>query len=112
MKEFCSRCGNRINLSRWEEQWPNYGKVQLGFASQIFGTLCGEDGCAKREHFKVWHEGHPAMTLNGAQQICFEWRKGGENDYILCRECQREFIGIVGAFFRFPERAEEIRRTL
>lgn len=103
----CGRCGSReIDGPRWENGWPNYGKIELGFAAQAFGALCGMRHCADREHFLVWREGHPAMTKNGAQHVCFEWKPGTK--YRLCYNCQKALLGVVGEFFGFPQRAKEL----
>ena len=103
----CGRCDSPVDGQNWENGWPNYGKIELGFAAQAFGALCGMQHIAEPEHFDVWHEGHPAMTTDGAQEVCFEW-KPGETDYRLCYYCQKELLRRVGEFFGFPQRAKEI----
>ena len=104
----CGRCGSgEIDGPRWENGWPNYGTIDLGYASQAFGALCGMKYCAAPEHFAVWEEGHPAMTDNGAQHVRFEWNTG-KNDFRLCRSCQTDLFQVVGDFFGFPRRAKEL----
>lgn len=102
----CSRCGrDDTNSHSWEDGWPNYGRIELGFSSQAFAALCGAKGCAEEEHFAAWRKGHPAMVENQAQSVIFEWGNGYKFDsrdrYRLCRECQRSLLTVVGNFFGY-----------
>ena len=112
----CGRCGEPANPNDgWENGWPLYGRIHLGFPAQAFGALCGMEFIAERHHFKWWHKGHPAMTTNGAQEVVFEWGNGNTYDstgrYRLCYECQKELLKVIGKFFGIPEHAEELRET-
>jgi len=102
----CTRCGsNNIDTGRWEDGWPNYGRIEIGYAAQAFGALCGAEHCAEPEHFTAWHKGHPAMIENGAQSVIFEWGAGYKFDsrerYRLCRGCQKSLLAVIGKFFKY-----------
>jgi hypothetical protein len=97
--EACSRCGSLLH--GWEDGWPNHGVIDLGASSQAFAALRGRPNVAEDSDFAWWRHGHPAMTVNEAQRVKFEWRDGAA--YHLCFRCQRELLRIVGAFFGIPE---------
>jgi|AVFP01.1.fsa_nt_gi hypothetical protein len=101
----CSRCGGKIDGDRWENGWPNYGYIHLGFAAQAFGALAGMEHIASREHFEAWSKRHKAMTKNDAQEVVFEWGAGYKYDssdrYRLCYKCQKELLKTIGAFFGY-----------
>ena len=104
----CSRCKKEADDGTWESGC-NYGRIQLGLSSQIFAALCPGKPDA-------WKIGHPAAVKNDAQEVIFDW---GENynkpevsDYVLCRECQKELIGIVGRFFRYGEGGKRGQREI
>lgn len=104
----CGKCGEVANpTDGWEHGWPLYGTIDIGFPSQAFGALCGAKGGADNEHFAVWHEGHPAMTRNDAQHVTFGWTS--DSPWRLCYNCQRKLLMVVGEFFGFPERAEQLK---
>jgi len=104
----CGRCGCIANpTDGWEHGWPLRGKLDVEFPAQAFGALCGMEHIAKPEHFKFWHEGHPAMTENGAQHVTFEW--DSKAAWRLCYDCQKELLRTIGAFFKIPEAAEKLR---
>jgi len=107
----CSRCKKKLS-DLWEDGWPNHGIINLGLAGQSFGALCGSKTIAEEEDFKVWSEGHQAMTEFGAQRIQFEWGLDNDStDYILCYRCQKELFMAIGKFFGFPERAKSIKEA-
>ena len=94
----CGRCGQGIGGERWEYGWPNYGRIEIGFAAQIGYAMGGStpfSGCVR---FAVNDE---------AQSAVFQWsngyRPGGlvehESEHHLCFDCQRELLKLLGAFF-------------
>lgn len=106
----CGRCGNVANpTDHWAHGWPLYGKIKIGFPAQAFGALCGMEHIADDEHWLWWREGHPAMTTNDAQEVCFEWKH--DNPYRLCYDCQKELLRVIGEFFKIPERASELKNS-
>lgn len=107
MSNTCNRCLQPCG-SGWEDGWPCTGTIDLQVASQSFAKLCGvTHGCADREHFEVWREGHLAMTLNEAQHVRFEW--GADRKYRLCYSCHNTLISKVGEFFGFHRRAQQLK---
>jgi len=110
----CSRCGAVANPNDgWEHGWPLYGKIEVGFPAQIFAFLGGAKNIADKEHFDWWHEGHPALTENGAQGVIFEWGNGYRYDstgrYRICYDCQKALLYVLGGFFGIKKRAQELR---
>jgi len=107
----CGRCKEAL-YSDWEDGWPNHGLIDVGLASQTFAALGGAY-IAHDEHFAWWEEGHPAMTLNEAQRVAFEWgwgyAHGSEGGYHLCRECQELLLKTIGEFFGIPERVAQLK---
>jgi len=97
----CSRCGGKIDDSWWNE-WPNYGKIELGFAAQAFGALGGFEHIAGS---RVPDKPHKAMVQDDAQEVIFQWGAGYKYDstdrYRLCYDCQKELLKTIGAFFRY-----------
>jgi hypothetical protein len=93
-----------------------YGKLDLGFPGQAFGALGGAKKIAEAHHFKWWHEGHPAMTVNDAQRVTFEWGNGYQYDsqgrFRLCYDCQKTLLKVVGDFFGIPERANQLAEAV
>lgn len=105
----CGRCDRVIDPDgSWENQWPLYGTIDLGFPAQAFGALCGAKCCAETNHFAWWREGYPAMTTNEAQRVTFMWKS--DSKWRLCRSCQRELLSVIGRFFHIPERAEQLSK--
>lgn len=87
----CSRCGCEADPdNRWENRWPLRGLIDLGFSAQAFGALCGMEYIAESHHFDWWKEGHPAMKINNAQRVVFEWKYDGS--FRLCYQYQTELI--------------------
>lgn len=115
-KILCSRCNEIANpTDGWEHGWPLYGRIELGFPAQAFAFLGGAKHIADSEHFKWWHEGHPAMIENGAQDVTFEWGNGHQFDstgrFRLCYDCQKELLKTIGAFFGIPDRVAELAKS-
>ena len=110
----CSRCGNVANPDDgWENDWPNYGQILLGFNSVIHWPLLEKavgpsfnPGYHENPIVKSVISGkHPAVKLFGAyQSIIIEWSAGDypasiSKKYRLCRDCQRDLLTIIGEFF-------------
>jgi hypothetical protein len=111
----CSRCDKCANpTDGWENGWPLYGRLDIGFPAQAFGHLGRCNHCADAEHFEWWREGHPAMTVNEAQAVTFEWGNGHQYDsrgrYRLCYDCQKELLHVLGDFFGIPQRVAELKQ--
>ena len=109
----CSRCRRPIAFANWEEGWPVYGHLDLGYAGQAFATLTCADNVALDEDFAVHAEGHPALIRNEAQHITFQWGNGGDYDspgFRLCSDCQETLLNLIGWFFGFPHRVGAKRR--
>lgn len=99
-QDICGHCKEPIQPG-WENGWPLFGTIDLGFSAQAFGALCGMKTCASEAHFEIWSLGHPALEINEAQHLRFRWTE--KTDYRLCYSCQKELINLVGKFFKYPQ---------
>lgn len=93
MMIFCSRCQREIG-NGWEEQWPNFGRIEIGFAAQIGYALgLGSPFPDRLNGFRA----------GDAQNLVVEWGQGYRFDtrdsFILCAGCQKVLLGLIGAFF-------------
>ena len=93
-----------------------YGKIDLGFHSQIFVYLSGGD-YSDSVDFEFWdtHK-HPAVKEFTAQSIIFEWGSGvkygrDKSRIRLCSNCQKALIKLVGGFFHFDMVNNNMRRA-
>lgn len=105
MSNTCDRCLKPCG-NHWSDGWSCTGTIDVQAASQMFAKLCGAI-IADTEHFAIWKEGHPAMTKNEAQHATFVW--GPSANYRLCYDCHNELLSVVGKFFGFHRRAEQLK---
>jgi hypothetical protein len=109
MTNTCDRCLGNAETGRWESGWPMKGAIDMLAASQAFAKLAGVTGCADKEHFDWWREGHPAMTINEAQHVRFEWSHDGK--FRLCYDCHNKLLAVIGEFFGVPRRVAQLKKV-
>ena len=102
----CNRCEKDVDKGGWHNGWPNYGRIQLGFAAQASAVMMGI-GTATSEAVKASAITHDAVVDSKGQEVTIEWGAGYIYDskarYRLCYNCQKELLKTVGAFFKFDE---------
>ena len=108
----CSRCGGHVSTG-WEPSWYS-GTISLANSGQLFAYLGGSKGCAEAEHFE-WlqrqnKESHPAIKGLSAQKARIKW--GPQENYILCWDCHKKFLNLVGEFLGIAKEVEEIKYSL
>ena len=91
----CQRCDGEIGTNSDNRPCWNRGTIQLNRACCIGDPLSGSDFLK-----------HPSVKGANFQVIDIGWgddRKGypGNNNYLICQDCNDELIGIVGKFFGF-----------
>lgn len=101
----CSKCKEKVDFPTWENGWPNYGRIELGYAAQIFVPLSGGTGVGLDKHFDAWEKSSKAVLKQSAQSVIFEWGNGYKYDsckrYRLCKKCQKKLLQKIGKFFRY-----------
>jgi hypothetical protein len=91
----CSRCGGE--RSHWSDEWPNYGRIEVGAAARIWDDIGTTD--PPRDHPLF-----PPSENDGHQGAVFQWTGGSsyrfaDSNYQMCRSCQRALLRILGDFF-------------
>jgi hypothetical protein len=108
-RDYCSRCNRELSHGSWEDRCYN-GSVEFCVDSGSADHLCAEESVDYDRTSMLQHDGHPAAVAWGYQGVKLAW--GGCNlRYSLCRACHLKLIGIIGAFFKFPEAALAIERA-
>jgi hypothetical protein len=109
----CSRCGAVANpTDSWENDWPNYGHIVIGFCGTIQDVLLhrvpGTPDEKEKMVYALFNCKHPALSHKSctyAQKVDIEWAAYNKypgkmnTKYRLCRPCQKELLEIIGEFF-------------
>ena len=96
-KIICDRC--ECELRGWEDSIAS-GELNIMHSSvigDIFSEGAGKQGVGnQREYF----EQHKAIKFGQHPHQSIILKYGGEADYHLCWNCNREFLKILGGFFK------------
>jgi len=103
-RKLCGRCQKSqdpTDGAHWAYGWPLQGMIDIQYPAQIFAALHSGRTYANEADFDAWHMEHPAVTVNQAQRVRFEWAH--DKPYALCNACQTELLATLGRFFRYGE---------
>ena len=92
----CDRCNK--TFSNWEDDWAK-GRIYIDHSS-VIGDIFSEGAEVEMSRQRNYFNKHQAVRFgeHPHQSLILEY--GGENGYHLCWHCNRDFIKLLGNFFR------------